>query len=268
MNSTQAVSVIVPAYNEQDFIKRCLESLSIELLKNDEIIVVDNNSTDNTEKVVREYSTKDSRVQYMKESNQGTMYARKKGFDHAKGSFVATVDSDSIVLNGWRDGMLGGIQRLKVDAVSSYGYLDMKQIPRTNYFLTNKILYRIFPFMLGTPAFLFGSNMLMKRSAWNAISDKVRLEKRIWDDVEITILATKSGKKLGTVKTPLFKFSARRSLDSPKDLFLYTQDGRYTLSNYSKLRANLMLVLIFFTIGLVIVLLKPINYATNRTKSD
>lgn len=246
----------------------CLDALLKELSQPDEVIVVDNNSTDATADVVSKYALEDKRVVLADEHNQGTMFARKTGFDMAKGDLLCTIDADTEVLKGWREGMTTPLQDSDIDALSSYGVLDSSHLVKFNSFVTNKVLYSILPLFLGTSGFLFGSNMMMKNDVWDEISDGVRLHRDIWDDYEITLLVNEHHRKTGVVKQKLFKFSARRSLDSPTELAQYTKNGRKTLGHYSKIRSVILVVPIYLMIGLVIIFLKPSNYIVQKTKSD
>ncbi len=264
MNNDLTVSVVVPAYNEQELIAKCIGTLLKELSDKDELIIVNNNSTDGTVRIVESYCNKDSRVKLVHEKNQGTMFARKTGFDMSKGELLSTVDADTQVLEGWRQNMVTALADDDVDAVSSYGHLATNHLEKFNSALANIILFRILPLLLGVPGFLFGSSMMIKRDVWEVIGKEVRLNKYIWDDYEITLLVNKHGKKIKTIKQRLFRFSTRRSLDSPKQLFDYAKNGRQTLRHYSKVRAAVLNVLIFITIGLVIILLKPVNVVSRK----
>ena len=96
MNNIQ-ISVIVPAYNEEIYIGRCLRSLLNQSILKDnyEIIVVDDNSNDNTFEVIKLYIDK---IKYLKNSkNQGLPYSLNVGIKNAKGNFVVRVDSDDYV---------------------------------------------------------------------------------------------------------------------------------------------------------------------------
>nr|WP_243864178.1 glycosyltransferase [Alkalibacillus almallahensis] len=89
------VSVIIPAYNAADLLYVALDSLINQTMKNLEIIVVDDCSSDNTAKVVNEYSRKDSRIKLIqKEVNEGAYAARNTGLLYATGDFITVHDSD------------------------------------------------------------------------------------------------------------------------------------------------------------------------------
>ena len=88
------VSVIVPVYNAEDYIEKCLDSLINQSLKDIEIIVVDDGSTDDTYKVVSKYKEK---IKLIKQKNGGVASARNKGLSVAEGEYIAFVDSDDWV---------------------------------------------------------------------------------------------------------------------------------------------------------------------------
>lgn len=93
----KAVSIITPAYNCEKYIARTIECVISQSYKNWEMIIVDDYSGDNTEKVVLEFCQKDERIKYHKfESNQGTGAARTKAMDLAKGVYIAFLDSDDL----------------------------------------------------------------------------------------------------------------------------------------------------------------------------
>ena len=88
------VSVLVAAYNMQDLLERCLQSLISQTLENIEIIVVNDGSTDNTGKICDRYAKKDGRIRVIHQSNLGLPMARKAGLDAANGKYISFVDSD------------------------------------------------------------------------------------------------------------------------------------------------------------------------------
>lgn len=91
------VSIIVPVYNEEDKIERCINSLVSQSLKEIEIIIVDDGSTDNTYNICGEMYNKDKRIKLFKKNNEGQGIARNFGLKYAIGEFVTFVDSDDYV---------------------------------------------------------------------------------------------------------------------------------------------------------------------------
>src|SRR5574344_1424030 len=91
------VSIIVPIYNVEKYLDRCMESLLNQTLKDIEIIMVDDGSPDNCPKMCDEYAKRDKRVKVIHKKNGGLGYARNSGLDIATGEYVAFVDSDDYV---------------------------------------------------------------------------------------------------------------------------------------------------------------------------
>lgn len=88
------VSVIIPVYNNQNYLRKCLNSVSEQTYKNIEVILVDDGSTDNSGAICDDYSVQDVRFKVYHRENQGASLARKFGVSVAKGEFIQFVDSD------------------------------------------------------------------------------------------------------------------------------------------------------------------------------
>ena len=93
MKDNILVSVIIPTYNREKLISRCIDSILNQTYSNIEIIIVDDCSTDNTEQVVKNYNNE--KIKYYKlEENRRACYARNYGIEHSKGEYIAFLDSD------------------------------------------------------------------------------------------------------------------------------------------------------------------------------
>lgn len=123
MNTSQtSVSVVMPAFNGEKYISIAIESGLSQLTDNDELIVVDNASTDATARVVR--AIPDARIKYHYEPKKGAAAARNKAFRHMQGAFVAFLDCDDL----WPDGRQQGLMRCLRENPSSdaaYGRFRM-----------------------------------------------------------------------------------------------------------------------------------------------
>lgn len=89
------VSVIVPVYNTEDYLRECLDSILCQTLNNIEIICVNDGSTDSSGEILAQYAAKDARIRIIdKGKNEGLFMARKRGVAEAKGRFITFVDAD------------------------------------------------------------------------------------------------------------------------------------------------------------------------------
>ena len=93
----KAISVIVPIYNTEKWIRRCLDSLVGQTLQNIEIICIDDGSPDNCGEICREYATRDSRILILSQKNGGVSVARNAGLAIATGEYIGFVDADDSV---------------------------------------------------------------------------------------------------------------------------------------------------------------------------
>lgn len=91
------LSVIIPCYNAEDTIKRCLDSILAQTYTNFEIVVIDDGSQDSTAEILHEYSQQDIRVKAYHFQNAGVSIARQRGISLANGEYVIFVDSDDSI---------------------------------------------------------------------------------------------------------------------------------------------------------------------------
>ena len=95
-NNYPIISIIMPIYNSENFIKESLNSLINQTFKNFEIICVNDGSTDNTLKILKEFKKKDKRIHIITQNNMGAGFARNVGMKKAKGDYLMFLDSDDI----------------------------------------------------------------------------------------------------------------------------------------------------------------------------
>lgn len=93
----ELISIIIPVYNVEQYLEKCIDSLISQTYNNIEILLIDDGSTDNSPKICDEYSKKDSRVRVIHKANGGAASARNVGVAESKGSIIAFVDSDDYV---------------------------------------------------------------------------------------------------------------------------------------------------------------------------
>ena len=96
-NKLPKVSVIIPVYNVEKYVKRCIESIINQTLKDIEIIIVDDGSTDNSLYIVEEYANNDSRIKLYSKKNEGLGLTRNFGITRSTGEYIAFLDSDDFV---------------------------------------------------------------------------------------------------------------------------------------------------------------------------
>jgi minor teichoic acid biosynthesis protein ggaB len=93
----ELVSVIVPVYNVENYLRECLDSIVAQTYRNIEVILIDDGSKDSSGEICDEYADKDNRVKVIHKENGGVSAARNTGLDVAKGEWISYVDSDDYI---------------------------------------------------------------------------------------------------------------------------------------------------------------------------
>lgn len=97
MNNIPLISIIVPVYNVENYVDKCIDSVLSQTYKDWELILVDDGSTDNRGKICDDYALKDSRIKVIHKENGGLPSARKAGLEIAKGDFIFHLDGDDFI---------------------------------------------------------------------------------------------------------------------------------------------------------------------------
>lgn len=96
-NNNDLISIVVPIYNVEKYLNKCIDSILSQEYKNIEIILVDDGSTDNSGKICDDYTKKDNRIKVIHKENGGLSDARNVGMEKAIGEYIAFIDSDDYI---------------------------------------------------------------------------------------------------------------------------------------------------------------------------
>lgn len=113
------VSVIVPVYQAESYLNRCLTSIVKQSYKRLQIIVVDDGSTDNTPRICDDWASRDKRIEVIHQSNGGVGSARNTGLDTVRGDYIAWVDSDDWIDECYIERLLTKMEQHHADMVVS-----------------------------------------------------------------------------------------------------------------------------------------------------
>ncbi len=116
------ISIVVPVYNCEKYLKECLESLCSQTYKNIEIICVDDGSTDSSVDLLKSIAEKDSRVKILSQKNAGAGAARNYGLSVAQGKYIYFFDADDIAINNLLQLAYNRAQETDADIVAFNGY--------------------------------------------------------------------------------------------------------------------------------------------------
>ena len=198
------VSVIVPVYNVEKYIKKCLNSLVNQTLDEVEIVVVNDGSPDNSQKIIDEYTKKYKNIKSYVKENGGLSDARNYGIKKATGKYISFVDSDDYIRKDMLEKMYNYAIQKNFDIVvcdSINVYSDGTEIlikSNNNYSDDDVKNYIISPPMACT--------RLFKKS----IFDKIEFKKNIYyEDLEMTPKVINLTKKIGFVSDGLYYYVQR-----------------------------------------------------------
>ena len=118
MKFTPLISVVIPAYNAEQFLDETLESVLSQTYENWECIIVNDGSTDNTESVAKKWCEKDARFRYFYKENSGASDTRNLGIKKARGEYIAFLDADDLYMPNFLDVCLENLVEKDVDLVA------------------------------------------------------------------------------------------------------------------------------------------------------
>lgn len=204
------VSIIVPVYNTEKYLKKCLDSLLNQTLEDIEIIVVNDSSPDNSQVIIDEYVKKDKRVKSYIKPNGGQGDARNLGLEKATGEYIGYVDSDDFVDSKMYEDMYNKAVEEKSDIVnvgyyiySETGKVIQEQIYRRDTTPTN---------IKETPQVLFDNtavtNKLFKASLLKNNNIKFRV-KKWYEDFDFVIKTICYASSIAIIEKPYYYYLQR-----------------------------------------------------------
>lgn len=176
------VSIVIPVYNEGAHLAACLDAIAEQTIKAFEVIVVDNNSTDNTVEVASAFHF----VRLISEKKQGVVHARNTGFDAARGEIIGRVDADTILPSDWVGKLKQIFKDEYVSAVSGsahyYDFALSGLADRVDFRLRGHLSKK-----LKQENFLWGANMALRRADWLAIRHELCNASQMHEDFDLGI---------------------------------------------------------------------------------
>ena len=220
-----SVSVVIPAWNEEDTIRACVLAALHQTVAAAEIIVVDNKSTDATRGVVLalQEAYPDAPIIYFSQNeHQGLIPTRNFGLDRAQGDVIGRIDADSVLEPDWVE----QVQRAFADPTVSAttGPVIYYDMPLRRFGLkADDTVRRVMIKLARDYHFVFGSNMAIRATAWRSIRDEVCFDAddELHEDIDISVHLHQHGLRVRYVSAMVAGMSARRIDDSPRDYYFY-----------------------------------------------
>lgn len=224
------ITIVIPAYNEASHIAHCLDSCMSQTQLPSEIIVVDNNCTDDTMKIAARYP----HVRIVREKKQGIAPARTKGFNEVKTSLIGRIDADTILAPNWVETAEKYFKK-HPEVVVIGGRAGMREFSSTTH-IRGAWMQAVLSYFdnrkYGGRHHIYAHNMVLRTEAWKKIRNKLdnASNQEVLEDLDISLwLSTVGSTKLFTklrVTVPLI-----RALDIKKSL-QYQRTARTTYQRF------------------------------------
>lgn len=158
------VSVIIPVYNDERYMRDCLNALQTQSVRPYEVVVIDNNCSDSSIQIATEYPF----VKVIYEKRQGLSFARNAGFKAAKGEILLRIDADTVVPKQYIETLQGlVVANPEAAGFTGYGISRYEFIPKIS-FLWSWCYFTFTKGYLGYPV-LWGANMAIRKKYWNRL---------------------------------------------------------------------------------------------------
>ena len=161
---TPKVSIIIPVYNVEKYLRECLDSVINQTLKDIEIIIVNDGSTDNSIEIIQDYSNNCKNIKVINKQNEGCYKARNVGLETAKGEYIAFLDSDDYIEFNMYEKLYSKAKETDADIVSSnYSILENNKIKIVDFSSSIELLKKTNNKLVGA------ENILLDAVIWSRI---------------------------------------------------------------------------------------------------
>lgn len=264
MKSDIKISVIIPIYNTEKYIKKCLESIIVQNLKEIEIICVNDGSTDNSLEVLKQYQNIDSRILVINKNNGGSSSARNVALNIARGEYCLNIDSDDWIEQDYLKAMYERAKKDDLDIVVSdiikdYGITNKKIIVKDLEISDNKIITGLeyMKLFFTVNGYGYTCNKLIKRELYE--KNNIRYNENIFliEDVEVLCKLSYFLKKIGKLNKAYYHYiqgdnngSTKIKVKALNDIFIcmnnlikfYAERGEIEIINLIKKDKNIHLI--------------------------
>lgn len=208
------ISVIVPVYNSEKSLKKCIESVLKQSEQDLELLLINDGSTDKSAEICREYEKKDKRVHVIDKENEGVSAARNTGILYARGEYIQFVDSDDFIEKDMCKSLLQAVKEQNTDfAFCGFHHIfqgrDIEKLPKTSEILDRKCLCEEFLGLYEQGFLNMPWNKLYRR---DLISDYFEADLSLGEDLLFNLSYLENVKKISVVKKPLYHYIQERNV--------------------------------------------------------
>jgi glycosyltransferase involved in cell wall biosynthesis len=280
LNKAVSVSIIVPVYNVEQYLAKCLDSLIGQTLKNIEIILINDCSTDQSEDIIFKYQKIDSRIVYLKQKkNQGQGFARNYAIKEARGEYILFVDSDDYIALNAAEILYNKAKEQNLDILEANYYRvypTHKKEQKNEVFsdiLTGNQYFEKIPFTVGVIW-----NKLWRKEF--ILKNNLTFVKEIFEDVIFISEATLVAKRVFRMEFSFYYYMIRENstmtskvtkkhIDSQLKLVVFLENSYLSNKSLDGTSQRLKLLLYSFSsLATFIVGFKPLNKSEVELKLE
>jgi glycosyltransferase involved in cell wall biosynthesis len=181
-NYALTLSIVIPVYNEENYLKACLDSIANQSEKPDEVIVVDNNSTDKTVQIAQSYDF----VTLLHEKKQHQSFAQIKGFNNSRSAIIARIDADTLLNQDWvknvKKHFYNNPNSVAVTGPGEFYDVCLKSFAQA--------FFHIYHFLIASKVadhgMMWGTNCAFRSFAWNKVKTSLTTRRDIWEDYDLS----------------------------------------------------------------------------------
>ena len=201
------VSIIVPVYNMEKYVRQCLESLCQQKMRDVEFLIINDGSTDNSEKIINEMQKQDRRIKIFNKENGGISSARNYGIKKSLGEYICFVDCDDYIRADYVEKLYKSAVKENADIVVCDYY---KKYEDSNKICVENVVQFETTNLLNRKDLLFNINC----APWNKIYkkslfDNVSFPKYKYEDMAVIPILMYKAKKISKINEPLYYYLIR-----------------------------------------------------------
>lgn len=230
MENTKLVSIVIPCYNDKEYIEESVNSALSQSYKNTEIIIVDDGSDEATKKVLSRINHK--KIKLITQENKGLSAARNTGIKNSNGEYITTLDADDLFENTFLEKAVSVLDiRANIGVVGCF----------SNYFVSkNKVIYENCPTGGSIEDFLYSNNTmassLFRKECWLDVGGFDEKMKKGYEDWEFWISVTKQNWRVYVIKEFLFNYRKKENSMLQTTNLLYKEENyQYVLNKHKDL---------------------------------
>ncbi len=206
------LSIIIPVFNNENQLERCLDSVIKQEIEGLEIIIVNDGSTDNSESIIKNYIKKSEKIVYLKQENLGQHEARNLGLKYAKGEYIGFIDADDYIENTMYKKMYKKAISEKLDIVLCNAYMVVNG--------KNKVINTNSEIKNFSNRYIISRPNVWLRIIKKEILDNVKFNKIYYEDLELMPSLVLYTNNIGFIEEPLYYYIKRKgALTAKKKVF-------------------------------------------------